>query len=81
MNVSYLEICLKPTVFGCHTNAIAPPPIALVNCSNPQKIQQVFYSALETNFLVGGCGFFVSDVISEIVFGPFWLMLTLWRPG
>jgi len=25
--------------------------------------------------LVGGCGFFVSDVISEVVFGLFWLML------
>jgi len=25
--------------------------------------------------LVGGCGFFVSDVISKVVFGPFWLML------
>jgi len=29
--------------------------------------------------LVGGCEFFVSDVISEVVFGPFWLMLPgLW---
>jgi len=26
-------------------------------------------------FLVGGCGFFVSDVISEVVLGSFWLML------
>jgi len=25
--------------------------------------------------LVGVCGFFVTDVISEVVFGPFWLML------
>jgi len=25
-------------------------------------------------FLVGGCGFFVSDIISKVVFGPFWLM-------
>jgi len=25
--------------------------------------------------LIGGCRFFVSDVISEVVFGPFWLML------
>jgi len=25
--------------------------------------------------LLGGCGFFVSDVISEVVFGSFWLML------
>jgi len=27
------------------------------------------------NFLVGGCGFFVTDVISEVVLGSFWLML------
>jgi len=29
----------------------------------------------EKVFLVRGCGFFVSDVIGEVVFGPFWLML------
>jgi len=28
------------------------------------------------NFLVGGCGFFVTDVMSEVVLGSFWLMLT-----
>ena len=26
-------------------------------------------------FLVGGCGFFVTDVISEVVLGSFWHML------
>jgi len=26
-------------------------------------------------FLVGGCGFFVTDVINEVVLGSFWLML------
>jgi len=26
-------------------------------------------------FLVGGCGLFVTDVISEVVLGSFWLML------
>jgi len=26
-------------------------------------------------FLVGVCGFFVSDIISEVVLGSFWLML------
>jgi len=30
--------------------------------------------ALEKKFLVGGCGFFVTDVISEVVLGSFWLM-------
>jgi len=26
-------------------------------------------------FLLGGCGFFVTDIISEVVLGSFWLML------
>ena len=30
---------------------------------------------LKKNVLVGGCGFFVTDVISEVVLGSFWLML------
>jgi len=30
---------------------------------------------LASHFLVEGSRFFVSDVISEVVFGPFWLML------
>jgi len=30
---------------------------------------------LKKNILVGVCESFVSDVISEVVFGPFWLML------
>jgi len=75
MNISYLEIGLRPAVFGCLTNAIAPPPIALESCSNPEKIRLVFYSALEKIFLVGGCRVFVSDVVSEVVYGPFWLIL------
>ena len=42
---------------------------------HPKRIGQ--YSSLhsEKKFLVVGCGFFVNDVISEVVFGPFWLML------
>jgi len=38
----YFEIGLKPGVFGCLTNAIAPLLIALENCSNPQKTWQIF---------------------------------------
>jgi len=57
----------KPPVFSCLTNAIAPPPIALESCSNPQKIWQVFEAALEKIFFGWGCGFFVSDVASEVV--------------
>jgi len=41
-NISYLYFGLKPAVFGCLTNPLAPPPIALESCSNPQKIRQVF---------------------------------------
>jgi len=74
-NISYLEIGLKPAVFGCFTNAIAFTLIVLQSCSNPQMIQEVRCFALEKNVLVGGCGFFVSDIISEVVCGPFWLML------
>jgi len=33
-NISYLDFGLKPAVFGCFTNTIAPP-IALECCSNP----------------------------------------------
>ena len=72
---SYYEIGLKPAVVGCLTNAIAPLPIALESCSRAQTDGPAFCSALEKNFLVGGCGFFVSDVKSEVVFGSFWLML------
>jgi len=32
-------------------------------------MQQVFLSALEKNFLLGGCRFFVSDVISGGLLG------------
>jgi len=36
-NISYLDFSLKPVVFGCLANAIAPPSIALESCSNPQN--------------------------------------------
>jgi len=62
-----VEIALQPAVFSCFVNAIAPLPIELESCSNPQKIRQVFLSAMRKK-LVGNCGFFVSDVISEVVF-------------
>jgi len=39
-------------------------------CSNPQKTQQVVEIAMKKKFV-----FFVSDVISEVGFWPFWLML------
>jgi len=45
------------------------------SCSKSQKIQQVFYSALKKFFLVGVCRVFLSDIVSEVGFWPFWLML------
>jgi len=53
---------------------MTPLPIMLESCSTTETDLPVFYSALEKIILVGGCRFFVSDVISEVVFGSFWLM-------
>jgi len=38
----YLDFGLKPAVFSCFNNAIAPPPIALENCSRTQTDRPVF---------------------------------------
>jgi len=35
-NISCLDFSLKPAVFGCLTNALAPPPIVLKSCSRAQ---------------------------------------------
>ena len=43
--------------------------------TNPQNIRQVSWSALEQNVFDWGLRIFLSDVISEVVLGPFWLML------
>jgi len=37
MIYSYFETSPKPAVVSCITNAIAPLPIALESCSNPQN--------------------------------------------
>jgi len=42
MIYSYLDFNLKPAVFGCLTNAIAPPLIALESCSRAQTDRPVF---------------------------------------
>jgi len=72
---SYFEIGLKPAVFCCLTNCITPLLIALESCSSPQTNRQVYLFAVQKKVLVLGFGFFVSDVISEGVFWPFWLIL------
>jgi len=59
----------------CLSNGIPPQPIVLASCSNPQKTWQVFESAMKKNW-----GFFVSDVISEVGFWPFWLCYLAYGP-
>jgi len=57
-------------ISGCLTNALAPPPIAQEICSRAQTDRQS--SCLHSKKFFGvGLRFFVSDVISEVVFGPF----------
>jgi len=83
--LQYIRISIsayKTAAFGCLTNALAAPPIALESCSKAQMgIGQSFRLHSKKNFLVGGCGVFVSDVISEVVFGSFWLMLPGLKPN
>jgi len=55
-----------------HLSSFADCPRELFKGSNGLA---VFSSALEKIFLIGGCGFFINDVVSEIVFGPFLLIL------
>jgi len=59
----------------CLSNGITPQSIVLDSCLSPQKTRQAFESAMKYIFLVLGFRFFVSDVISEVDFWPFWLML------
>jgi len=42
MGLLYLDFGLKPAVFGCLSNAIAPLPIALESCSRAQMDRPVF---------------------------------------
>jgi len=78
MKYSYFEISRKPAVFGCLTNSYADCARELFK---PSKDLVSLLVCNDKKLLVGGfgcfvsCGFFVSDITSEVVFGPFWLML------
>jgi len=48
---------------------ITPALKALESCSNPQKTQHIFKSAMKNNFF--GLGLFVIDIVSEVVLGLF----------
>jgi len=45
-----------------------------------QMDRPVFQSTLEKKFFGWGCRFFVNNVISEVIFGSFWLMLPGLKP-
>ena len=72
----------KPAPCMCPCAGISPLTIALESCSNPQKTQQVFASAMKKKMFVLGFPFFVSDVTSEEIldlFSPLHLALGLNR--
>jgi len=71
----YFEIGLKPAVVSCLTNPIAPPPTAPESCFKGSNRSAGHLVCTRQKFFVGVCGFFVSDVISEVLFGSFWLIL------
>ena len=54
---------LKPTVSMCLCVGISPEPTVLESCSNPQKTQQVFESAMKKKFW-----FWVSDFLWDWAF-------------
>jgi len=58
MIYSYLDFGLKPAVFGCLTNTIAPPPIVLESCSKLKWIDPSSSLHSKKNYLVGSCDFF-----------------------
>jgi len=76
---------LTPQLLGClslknsslHLSLHGNNSAALEGCSNPQKTQQVFESAMKRMW---GFRFFVSEIISGVVFalfGPLHLALSL----
>jgi len=83
MNISYLDFSLKPAVFGCLTNAIAPPLISQRAVQTLKRFGKVssLHSKKIFKFFGWGLWIFVSDVINEVVFGPYWLMLCGQRPN
>jgi len=47
----------KTAVFGCLTNAVAPPPITLESCSAAQTVGQSSRLHSKKNFCLGGAVF------------------------
>jgi len=74
MNISYMDFGLKPVVFDCPYKC----PSSFANCARelfkPSKDSTSLLVCTRKKCLVGGCGFFVSDV-NEVDFKPFRLIL------
>ena len=64
--------------YQCHISSVDGTR-ELFNGSN--GLDSLLVCTRKKIFLFGGCRFFVSDVISEVVFGPFWLMLPRLGPN
>ena len=71
----------KTAVFGCLTNALAPPPIVQRAVQRLKRIGQSSRLHSKKIFLVRGYRLFVTDVISEVVLGSFCLMLSGLEPN
>jgi len=56
----------------CLCMGISPPPIALESCSNPQKPQQAFASAMKEICWFGVLFFFCEWHYEWRIFKPFW---------
>jgi len=66
-----LAILAKNTaVFGCLTNALAPPPICARELFSGSNGSASLVDCTLKKIFAWGCGFFVSDVISGGLFGP-----------
>jgi len=64
----------KHSSFHIFCKSIAPPPIALESCSNPQKTWQVFKSTMKKCCLILGFSIFVNKSTFGL-FGPHHLAL------
>jgi len=73
---SYFDFDFKPAVLKFPYQR----PSSSTDCTRElfkgsNESDSLLVCTLKKIFLVGGCGLFVSDVISEVVLGSFWLRL------
>jgi len=77
-NISYLDFSLKPAVFSCQCHSSSTDCVR-----EPCKPSKDLANLLVCNGKIHWCGVadFVTDVISEVVLGPLWLMLPGLEPN